>query len=89
MSIAKTLTSLNKTAGNRPISDTDILKWANATAVKGKAGSRPVRSFKDPALTTGIFLLDVLEGIRPGIVDPALVINVSENGDYEDRKQNG
>jgi plastin-1 len=89
MSITKTLTSLNKSSGNRPISDTDILKWANSTAAKGKAGARPMRSFKDPALTTGIFLLDVLEGIRPGIVDPSLVINVNETGDYEDRKQNG
>lgn len=88
MSIAKTLSALNKTGGNRPISDTDILKWANATAAK-KAGSRPIRSFKDPALTTGIFLLDLLEGIKPGIVDPTLVKNVHESGDYDDRKQNG
>jgi plastin-1 len=88
LSITRTLSALNKTGGNRPISDTDILKWANATAAK-KAGSRPIRSFKDPALTTGIFLLDLLEGIKPGIVDPTLVQNVHENGDYEERKQNG
>jgi plastin-1 len=66
----------------------DILKWANATAAK-KAGSRQIRSFKDPSLTTGIFLLDLLEGIKPGIVDPALIMNVSDSGDYDDRKQNG
>ena len=67
----------------------EILKWANTTAQKAKAGVRPIRSFKDPSLTTGIFLLDLLEALRPGIVDPALIINVSETGDYEDRKQNG
>jgi plastin-1 len=89
MSIAKTLASLNKTSGGRPISDMDMVKWANATAAKGKLGSRAVRSFKDPSLTTGLFFLDVLDGIRPGIVDPTLVINVAENGDYEERRQNG
>jgi plastin-1 len=89
MSIAKTLTSLNKSSSNRPISDTDILKWANTTAAKAKPNARAMRSFKDPALTTGVFLLDVLEGIKPGIVDPTLISNVSETGDYDERKQNG
>jgi len=71
------------------MSDTEMLKWANTTAQKGKAGVRPIRSFKDPSLTTGLFFLNVLEGLRPGIVDPALIINVSESGPYEDRRQNG
>lgn len=78
--------ALSKTG--RPISDTDMLKWANATAQKGKTGVRPIRSFKDPAITTGLFFLDLLDAMRPGIVDPALVINVSESGAYEDRRQN-
>jgi len=82
MNITKTLTQLSKSG--RPLSDTDMLKWANATA----KSSRPIRSFKDPSITTGLFFLDVLEGIRPGIVDPALVLNVSESGDYEDRRAN-
>ncbi|KAI0037208.1 calponin homology domain-containing protein [Vararia minispora EC-137] len=85
MNIVKTLTSLS--GKGRPISDTEMVKWANAQAAK-KPGSRSIRSFKDPYLTTGIFFLDVLEGMKPGIVDPALVLNVSENSDYEDRKQN-
>lgn len=89
MSITKTLSSLNKSGQGRPISDTEMVKWANATAQKGKSTARPIRSFKDPSLTTGLFFLDVLEGIKPGIVDPQLVINVADNGDYEDRRQNG
>lgn len=87
MNITKTLMALSKTG--KPISDTDMLKWANATAQKGKTGVRPIRSFKDPAITTGLFFLDLLDAMRPGIVDPALVINVSESGAYEDRRQNG
>lgn len=86
MNITKTLTSLS--GSGRPMSDTEMLKWANSTAQKGKPGVRPIRSFKDPSLTTGLFFLNLLEGLRPGIVDPALIINVSETGPYEDRRQN-
>lgn len=86
LNITKTLSTLNK---GRPVSDQDILKWANATAQKGNPNARPARSFKDPSLTTGLWFLDVLEGIRPGIVDPQLVIKVADNSDYEDRRQNG
>jgi plastin-1 len=88
MSITKTLTSLSKTGQGRPISDTEMLRWANTTAQKGKAGSKTIRSFKDPNITTGLFFLNVLEGIKPGIVDPSLVYDVSEQGDYEERRQN-
>jgi len=66
-----------------------MLKWANATAQKGKAGVRPIRSFRDPSITTGLFFLDLLDAIRPGIVDPSLVIPVDDSGPYEDRRQNG
>jgi plastin-1 len=86
MSVTKTMSSLSK---GRPLSDTDILKWANTTVQKAKSGARPARSFKDPALSAGIWFLDLLEGMRPGIVDPSMVINVSETGDYDDRRQNG
>jgi plastin-1 len=86
MNIVKTLTSLS--GQGRPISDTEMVKWANAQAAK-KSGSRPIRSFKDPSITTGIFFLDLLEGLKPGIVDPQLILNVNESSDYEDKKQNG
>ena len=87
MNITKTLTGLS--GSGRPITDQEILKWANTTVQKAKQGARTIRSFKDPSITTGIFILDLLDAIRPGIVDPALVINVNENGEYEDRRQNG
>ncbi|KAI9568082.1 calponin homology domain-containing protein [Boletus coccyginus] len=86
MNITKTLTSLS--GSGRPITDQEMLKWANTTVQKAKPGARTIRSFKDPSITTGIFILDLLEALRPGIVDPALVINVQENGEYEDRRQN-
>ncbi|EJD05464.1 calponin [Fomitiporia mediterranea MF3/22] len=88
LNITQTLAALSKSGRGGGVSDTEILKWANATAAKGNHGTRPIRSFKDPSLTTGIFVLNLLEGLRPGIVDPSLVVNVSETGDYEDRRQN-
>ncbi|KAI0337620.1 fimbrin [Trametopsis cervina] len=88
MNITRTLSALSKGGQGRPISDSEILKWANTTVQKGKPGARTIRSFKDPSLTTGIFFLDLLDSIRPGVVDPAMVISVHESGDYEDRRQN-
>ena len=87
ISIVKTLSSLSKSG--RPPTDSEVLKWANTTAQKAKPGVKTIRSFKDPSITTGLFLLDLLDAIQPGIVDPSLVLNVSETGDYEDRRQNG
>ena len=71
------------------MTDQEMLKWANATAQKAKPGVRPIRSFKDPEITTGLFFLDLLDAIRPGIVDPSLVLVVGQDSDYEERRQNG
>ncbi|KAG0693999.1 calponin homology domain-containing protein [Suillus ampliporus] len=67
------LVALSKTG--KPISDTDMLKWANTTVQRGKPGVRPIRSFKNPVITTGLFFPDLLDMMRPCIVDPALVLN--------------
>jgi len=87
LSIYKTLSSLTKTG--RPPSDQDLLRWANDT-VRARAGatpnSAPLRSFKDPALSSAVFFLDLLDGLRPGIVDYALVHNPARNDD--EKKQN-
>ncbi|RCH82286.1 fimbrin, partial [Rhizopus stolonifer] len=65
--IVFTLQSLSK--GGRPVTDMDMVKWANETAQRG--GSHySMKSFRDPSLNTGVFFLDVLNGMKPGIVDP-------------------
>ncbi len=89
LNITQTLVSASKSGKGGQVSDMEMRKWANAMAQKTKPGARPISSFKDPSLSTGVFLLDVLEGLRPGIVDPQLVLNVSQDGDYEERRQNG
>ncbi|KZS97034.1 Ca2+-binding actin-bundling protein [Sistotremastrum niveocremeum HHB9708] len=86
LNITQTLTKLS--GSGRPITDQEILKWANTTAQKSQFSGRAVRSFKDPSLTTGLFFLDILDAIRPGIVDPALVLNVNESSSYDDRRSN-
>lgn len=85
MNITKTLSALAGGSG-KLISDMEMVKWANGQAAK--KGGKAIRSFKDPSLATGIFFLDVLEGMRPGIVDPQLIVHVDASGDYEDRKAN-
>lgn len=68
--IVLTLKSL--TANGRELTDSDILKWAKEKVAKG-GKSTNVRSFSDPSIANGIFLLDVLNGLKPGYVDYDLV----------------
>lgn len=75
--ITNTLSKLSKD-GN--LSDGDILNWANAQVAKGGKSSQ-IRSFKDSSLSSGIFLLDILHGIKPGYVDYDLVYQGSLTDD--------
>jgi len=87
LSIYKTLSSLTKTG--RPPTDQDLLRWANDTVRSRSAAtpnSPPLRSFKDPALSSAVFFLDLLDALRPGIVDYSLVYNPARNDD--EKKQN-
>ncbi|CEG69362.1 Putative Fimbrin [Rhizopus microsporus] len=68
--VVHTLQSLNK--NGRPVSDQDLVRWANETVQRGGKNSR-MTSFKDPSLSTGVFFLDVLNGMKPGYVDYSMV----------------
>jgi plastin-1 len=70
--ITRTLQGLAKKVGMTEITDSYMLKWANEMAQRGGRGSS-IRSFKDHSLGTGIFLLDVLNGMKSGYVDYSLV----------------
>ncbi|KIX03644.1 uncharacterized protein Z518_07197 [Rhinocladiella mackenziei CBS 650.93] len=70
--IVSTLSGLAQRMGKRDLSDADMMKWANDMSRKGGKTSS-VRSFKDPAITSGIFLLDVLNGMKSSYVDYELV----------------
>ena len=70
--ITNTLSALAQRLGKREMTDPEMVKWANDTSRKGGKSST-IRSFKDPAIGTGIFLLDVLNGMKSSYVDYDLV----------------
>ncbi|GIZ49056.1 hypothetical protein CKM354_001209600 [Cercospora kikuchii] len=72
--ITNTLQGLAQRLGKREITDSDMVKWANDTVKKGGRSSA-IRSFKDPQLASGVFLLDVLNGIKSEYVDYDLVFS--------------
>lgn len=70
--ISETLTALAQRLGKREITDAEMVKWANDMVRKGGKNSS-VRSFKDQSIGSGVFLLDVLNGIKSSYVDYDLV----------------
>jgi plastin-1 len=82
ISITQTLAQLSR--GGRAVTDQDMVRWANDTVKKGGKSST-MRSFKDPSLSNAVFFLDLLNGVKPGIVDYSLVS--SSNAD-EDKRLN-
>ncbi|KAI8089077.1 fimbrin [Halteromyces radiatus] len=70
--IIHTLQSLTAKGSGRPVTDQDMVRWANECVVRGGKASK-MTSFRDPTLRSGIFFLDVLNGLKPGIVDYSMV----------------
>jgi len=68
--IIETLKSLKN--NDKDITDTDIINWANETVKRGNRTST-MSNFKDPSLKTGVFLIDLLNGIRPKTVNYDIV----------------
>ena len=72
--ISETLSALAQRLGKREISDTEMVKWANEQSKKGGRSSS-IRSFKDQAIGNGVYLLDVLNGMKSSYVDYDLVMS--------------
>ncbi|KAK6539595.1 Fimbrin, actin-bundling protein [Orbilia ellipsospora] len=70
--ILNTLTGLAQKMGKKELSDADMIRWANDMAKKGGKNSS-IRNFKDQNLSSGVFLLDVLNGMKSNYVDYNLV----------------
>ncbi|KAF9882697.1 phospholipid scramblase 1 [Aspergillus nanangensis] len=70
--ITNTLSSLAQRMGKREITDSEMIRWANEMSQKGGRTST-IRSFKDQSIGTGVFLLDVLSGMKSSYVDYELV----------------
>ncbi|KAF1985844.1 plastin-3 [Aulographum hederae CBS 113979] len=84
--IVSTLSNLAQRMGKREITDSDMVKWANDMSRKGGRSSA-IRSFKDSSLSSGIFFLDVLNGMKSSYVDYDLVDpGKSDEGKYANAK---
>ncbi|KAF2101915.1 fimbrin [Rhizodiscina lignyota] len=70
--IVSTLSALARGYGKRELSDADMVKWANEMSRKGGKSST-IRSFSDHSLGSGVFLLDVLNGMKSSYVDYEMV----------------
>ena len=69
--VTTTLQGLSK-SGNA-VSDQEILQWANDRVHSAGKSTRQLRSLRDPSLKNAQFLLDLLDTLRPGIVDYSIV----------------
>jgi plastin-1 len=78
--VIQTLKSLTK-AGVE-ITDSDIINWANKI-VKNSGKSSSMQSFKDQTLYNSKFLLDLLNAIKPGIVNYDLVKSGTSDSDLK------
>ncbi|TPX36121.1 hypothetical protein SmJEL517_g01590 [Synchytrium microbalum] len=68
--IIQTLKTLTK--GGHEITEADMIQWANE-AVRSGGKASTISSFKDGGLRNGVFFLDLLNGVKKGVVDYKLV----------------
>jgi plastin-1 len=70
--ISETLSALARRQGKREMTDAEMVNWANAMSAKGGKSSK-IRGFGDKSIGSGIFFLDVLNGMKSSYVDYDLV----------------
>jgi len=64
--------------GGKEVTEKDMVKWCNDCVVAAgpiKAGTqvKSMKSFKDPSLSDGLFFLNLLHAVKPGILDEEYV----------------
>ena len=79
---------LQKLGNGQKIGDQDIIDWANAK-VKSAGKSTSMRNFKDKSLNDSMFILDLCDAIKPGVVNYDVIVkkatsdkDVQENAKY-------
>ncbi|CAB3409137.1 unnamed protein product [Caenorhabditis bovis] len=78
---AYTLTILSQCtqSGDLP-GDKDIVTWVNQKlASSGKSSS--IKSFQDPAISSGKVVLDLIDAIKPNVIDYSLIKNGASSDD--------
>ena len=79
--VVTTLQTLTK--NGKPITDADMITWANGLVKSSGKATSSISSFKDPALSNGIFLLDLLNVLKKGIVNYEMVEHGVSGAKYE------
>jgi len=75
------LSILNKLGGGKKITDAEVLTWAN-DKVKASGKSHKISSFHDPSLKDGVFLIELVDAVRPGSVEWGVVEKGDTDKDY-------
>jgi len=78
--VVSILKSLSKNP-DKGISDEEIVAWANQK-VQGAGKSSSLSGFKDPSLKNSVFLIDLIDAVRPGVADYNLVSHTDSDNDY-------
>ncbi|KNC56427.1 fimbrin [Thecamonas trahens ATCC 50062] len=73
---------LRELGGGAKIEDADMIKWANDTV----GGVSTMRDFRDKSLSNAVFFLDLINAIKPGIVEAEYVIRDASS--EEDKTNN-
>lgn len=72
---AYTLSVLQRLAkSDKPISDPEIVAWANATLSEAEKTSS-ISGFKDPSISTSIPVIDLVDAIKPNSIKYDLVVD--------------
>merc|ERR1711871_1887526 len=66
--------------GGGEIDEEAVVEWANKK-IADNDGSSEITSFRDSSLKTSIFFMDLLEAMRPGVVDWDLLRGVESAED--------
>lgn len=73
--IVQTISSLSK--HGKEIKEADMITWANEKTASSKSTrpkAQPMTSFKDAHLSSSLYFLDLLDALKPGIVQTDLVL---------------
>jgi len=61
--------------GNKPITDNEIISWANSKLASAGKSKSEITGWKDAKLGTSIPIIDLVEAVKPGSVDYSLIID--------------
>ena len=68
VSFLESLRKNSSLAGGKPLTDSDIVAWANET-IAASGASTTMRDLGDKSLGSGVFLIDLLAAVEPRCVD--------------------